>query len=340
MGTVPGPTVVTFGEAMLRLSAPRALPLRLADELSVHVGGAEANVAAGLASLGLGARWYSAVADGELGERVLGELDRHGVDTSFVKRGPGRTGLYFFEEGVGTRPARVVYDRAGSAFTQLTGDDAERAAASGLLEGAAAFVTSGISLALGEGARGAATALWRLAGTEGALRVFDVNYRSRLAGPAEAAEQAAALLPTADLVVVAERDLSLLFGDIRALRAAAPGATVVVTQGAAGATSVAATGETIVQPALPSAEEGRLGRGDAFLAGYLAAALRGSDALGALAMGVACASLKSTLAGDLGVLDRSQAEALAEVAATTRGAGDGPAGSQPPRSAGAPDIQR
>lgn len=336
---MPRPLVVTFGEAMLRLSAPRAQPLRLAAELSVHVGGSEANVAAGLAGLGFRARWFSAVAEGELGERVLGELARHGVDTSFVKRGPGRTGLYFFEEGIGTRPASVVYDRAGSAFTLLSADDAEQATAAGLLAGAAAFVTSGISLALGEGPRAAAAALWREAGAAGALRVLDVNYRSRLASPAEAAAQVGALLPTADLLFVAERDLVPLFGGLEHLRSAAAGATIVITQGAAGATSLTASGEARVQPALPAADEGRLGRGDAFLAGHLAAGLDGAGPAAALAMGVACASLKSTLAGDLAVLDRSQAEALAAVAATRRADGGAGAGDASGR-AGAHDVRR
>lgn len=332
------PLVVTFGEAMLRLSAPRAQPLRLADSLSVHVGGAEANVAAGVGSLGLRARWFSRVAEGELGERVLGELARHGVDTAFAARGEGRTGLYFFEEGVGARPASVVYDRAASAFTAVGAKDAEAALAAGLLGGAAAFVTSGISLALGDGPRAAAALLWERAGAAGALRVLDVNYRSRLATPREAAAQAAPLLAAADLVFVAERDLGALFNGLSSLRAAAPGATVVITMGAAGARAVPPGGGTFTQSALPSADEGRLGRGDAFLAGYLTATLERADALSALAFGVACASLKSTLAGDLGVLERSQAEALAEAARATAGRqGDGMGASD---AAAPPDVRR
>lgn len=329
------PLVVTFGEAMLRLSAPRAQPLRLADSLSVHVGGAEANVAAGVASLGLRARWYSRVARGELGERILGDLAQHGVDTACVARGAERTGLYFFEEGSGARPASVIYDRAGSAFTAVLEADAAAAVEAGLLDGAAAFVTSGITLALGDGPRAAAAYLWRRAGHGGAVRVLDINYRSRLATPAEAAAQAAPLLASADIVVVAERDLGPLFGDLAGLRAAAGAARIVITQGAAGASTAlpgitagapgtldgapgtpagAPDGTTVAQGALPSADEGRIGRGDAFLAGYLTAHLEGGDVREALAFGVASASLKSTQASDLPALDRARVEALAEEA--------------------------
>ncbi len=315
------PLVVTFGEAMLRLSAPRAQPLRLADSLSVHVGGAEANVAAGVASLGLRARWYSRVARGELGERILGDLAQHGVDTACVARGAERTGLYFFEEGSGARPASVIYDRAGSAFTAVLEADAAAAVEAGLLDGAAAFVTSGITLALGDGPRAAAAYLWRRAGHGGAVRVLDINYRSRLATPTEAAAQAAPLLASADIVVVAERDLGPLFGGLAGLRAAAGAARIVITQGAAGASTVlpgtpagAPDGTTVAQGALPSADEGRIGRGDAFLAGYLTAHLEGGDVREALAFGVASASLKSTQASDLPALDRARVEALAEEA--------------------------
>lgn len=308
------PLVVTFGEAMLRLSAPRAQPLRLADSLSVHVGGAEANVAAGVASLGLRARWYSRVARGELGERILGDLAQHGVDTACVARGAERTGLYFFEEGSGARPASVIYDRAGSAFTAVLEADAAAAVEAGLLDGAAAFVTSGITLALGDGPRAAAAYLWRRAGHVGAVRVLDINYRSRLATPAEAAAQAAPLLASADVVVVAERDLDQIFGNLSGLRAAAGAARIVITQGAAGASTVLSDGTTVAQGALPSADEGRIGRGDAFLAGYLTAHLEGGDVREALAFGVASASLKSTQASDLPALERARVEALAEEA--------------------------
>lgn len=326
------PLVVTFGEAMLRLSAPRAQPLHLTDSLSVHVGGAEANVAAGVASLGLRARWYSRVARGELGERILSDLAQHGVDTACVARGAERTGLYFFEEGSGARPASVIYDRAGSAFTAVLEADAAAAVEAGLLDGAAAFVTSGITLALGDGPRAAAAYLWRRAGHGGAVRVLDINYRSRLATPAEAAAQAAPLLASADIVFVAERDLGQLFGGLAGLRAAAGTARIVITQGAAGASTVlpgtldgapgtspgtpagAPDGTTVAQGALPSADEGRIGRGDAFLAGYLTAHLEGGDVREALAFGVASASLKSTQASDLPALDRARVEALAEEA--------------------------
>ena len=48
---MPGP-VVCFGEMLVRLSPPGGVPLARAGSLALDVGGAEANVAIALASLG------------------------------------------------------------------------------------------------------------------------------------------------------------------------------------------------------------------------------------------------------------------------------------------------
>src|SRR5690606_36089981 len=174
-----------------------------------------------------------------------------------------------------------------------------------------ALVTSGITLALGDGPRAAAAELWRAAGEAGVMRMFDVNYGSRLATPAEAALHAAPLLASAEVVVVAERDALALYCGLADVQRAAPNALLVVTRGAAGASVHGLPDGVIEQPALPSAAEGRIGRGDAFLAGFLSGHLRGRGPATALTLGVASASLKSTWAGDLPDLDLREVEALA-----------------------------
>lgn len=334
------PRVVAFGEALLRLSPPTAERLRSARELSVHVGGSEANVAVGLATLGLAARYYSRLPDGELGARVLGELRRYGVDVSYVTAGPGRLGLYFMEDAVGPRPARVTYDRVGSAFTQITEADAARALDAGLLQGAAALVTSGITLAVGEGPAAAAGRLWQAAAAAGAARVLDVNYRSRLASPAAAVGQLAPLLPLAEVVVVAQRDAELLYAGVSGLRRAAPGALLVVTRGAAGAAAYPPEGGTVEVAALPAAPQGRIGRGDAFLAGFLSKHLTGLPLERSLRYGVASASLKSTLAGDLPDLDAAEVATLAGSASEPTQTSVGAAGSGTEGATAAPDVHR
>jgi 2-dehydro-3-deoxygluconokinase len=51
--------VVTFGEAMVRLSPPNFLRLEQAQSFDVRVGGAELNTAVGLARLGWSTAWVS-----------------------------------------------------------------------------------------------------------------------------------------------------------------------------------------------------------------------------------------------------------------------------------------
>src|SRR5580704_817655 len=111
-----GGAVVLFGEILLRLGAPDGEVLLQSPRLHVAVGGAEANVAVGLARLGGEARMVSILPDNPLGHAALAELRRWGVDTRGVRFGPGRMGLYFLTPGGGLRPADIVYDRAGSAF--------------------------------------------------------------------------------------------------------------------------------------------------------------------------------------------------------------------------------
>lgn len=74
--------LATVGEVMIRLSPPGQARLEQAESLDVTVGGAEGNVAVGVARLGLRAAWISKLPADPFGRRVAGELRRHGVDTS------------------------------------------------------------------------------------------------------------------------------------------------------------------------------------------------------------------------------------------------------------------
>src|SRR4029434_8330184 len=113
--------LVSIGEVMLRLSIPSPARLETARQLDVQIGGAEANVAATCARLGLRAAWLSALPDNPWGIRIRREVRGHGVDCGYVRTiGDTRVGLYFLEFGTPPRPIRVLYDRRDSAFARLT----------------------------------------------------------------------------------------------------------------------------------------------------------------------------------------------------------------------------
>src|SRR3989449_11459500 len=113
--------LVTLGEVLLRLAIPSPTRFEPARHLALQIGGAEANVAAACARLGLSAAWISALPANPWGERIRRELVGHGVDCGHVRMTEGaRVGVYFLEYGVPPRPVRVLYDRRDSAFARLT----------------------------------------------------------------------------------------------------------------------------------------------------------------------------------------------------------------------------
>lgn len=139
--------IVTFGEVLLRLSPPGTERLFQSPELRAWWGGAEANVAANLANLGLAAQHVSVLPDNAVGDAALGALRGEGVDTRHVVRGGKRVGLYYLESGAGLRPLRVVYDRAHSAFAELDPSVFDWPV---ILRDARWLHLSGVSAALGE----------------------------------------------------------------------------------------------------------------------------------------------------------------------------------------------
>src|SRR5262245_24882601 len=110
-------TTITFGEIMLRLSAPGSERFFQTPQLMATFGGGEANVAASLAAFGLPVSFVTVLPEqNPVADAAVADLRKHGVDTSRIVRGPGRMGIYFLEVGANQRPSKVVYDRQGSSI--------------------------------------------------------------------------------------------------------------------------------------------------------------------------------------------------------------------------------
>ncbi|MBB4614772.1 sugar kinase [Novosphingobium taihuense] len=311
--------VVCFGEMLLRLSPPGARMMVQAQSLDMVVGGAEANVAAALASLGHEARIVTFLPDNPLGDKVQAELGAAGVDTRFVARGSGRMGLYFMEPGAGSRPSSITYDRAGSAFALADADAFDLA---GALGGARLLHMSGITPALGP--KGVSLARAAIAAAQGAAVpiCLDGNYRAQLweswdSNPREVLTE---LVGAATALIGNHRDISLLLGKtfcgdgaerrreaVEAAFAAFPKLELVASTARHVVSSdhhrLAArvdTRRTEHQTAeiQVSGIVDRIGTGDAFAAGVLHAYLQGADAQAMAECGLALAALKHSLPGD------------------------------------------
>src|SRR5713101_9937806 len=112
--------VITFGEAMVRLSPPNFRRLEQAASLDVFVGGAELNTAVGLARLGHSVAWVSRLTNNPLGRLIANRAHEAGVSTEHLLwTEEDRVGVYFLEFGAAPRASSVVYDRKGAAIANV-----------------------------------------------------------------------------------------------------------------------------------------------------------------------------------------------------------------------------
>src|SRR5215470_3477591 len=112
--------VLTFGEAMVRLSPPNFRRLEQARSLDLTVGGAELNTAVGLARLGHAAAWVSRLTRNPLGRLIANHAREAGVSTEHVLwTDEDRVGVYYLEFGAAPRASSVLYDRKGAAIAGI-----------------------------------------------------------------------------------------------------------------------------------------------------------------------------------------------------------------------------
>lgn len=292
--------VVTFGEAMLRLSPASDSSLEKTEHLKVEIAGAEANVAIALSRLGVSTSWISRLPDNALGRRIAAKVREHGVDVSHVTWSEeGRVGLYFAELGAEPRVPHVIYDRAASAFAAMTPEELHPQA----LAGADLLHITGITPALSESCRQTQERLVDMARRQGVAISFDVNYRAKLGPPMEARAVAERIMDWATFLFVNRADAETVLGipgeaeeQLRELHSRFSHATIVLTSGADGA--LAWQDRLYGCAAVPGAVVDRIGRGDAFCAGYLFGHAQGGPELG-LSCGTALASLAQTFSGDI-----------------------------------------
>lgn len=323
--------VVCFGELLLRLAAPGKELLLQSGRLDVHVGGAEANVAVGLARLGHDVAMVSRVPASPLAEAATGHLRRYGVDASGVVTSEGRMGLYFLSPGAGPRPADIAYDREDSAFARCGPKDFDWSA---LLKGAGLLHVSGITPALGEGPAAATLAAMRAAREKGAVVSFDGNYRAQLWAKRGGDPRAILreLVAEADILFGNHRDISLLLGhdfsgDGEARRREAADAAFAAFPKLG---LIASTARHVVDAdthrlsaridapdgAAQTAEVAiagiidRIGAGDAFAAGVLHGLRSGLDRDGIARSGLALACLKHSLPGDASLFAQRDIDAF------------------------------
>lgn len=336
--------VVTLGEIMLRLKAPGHERLFQSRSLEATFGGAESNVAVSLANFGLNAAFVTALPAGALGDAVVAELRRFGVDTSHILRQGERLGIYFLEAGANQRPSRVVYDRAHASIATTAASDLDWDA---VFRGADWFHVSGITPALSASAAELSLEAVRQARARGVTVSCDYNYRTNLwKYGRKATDVMRELVAYVDVGIANEEDCQKALGlevamDVRAgaldparyeklaagVLAAFPNLRMqVISLRESRSADHNAWGACLHDGSrfLMSRRYeitdivDRVGGGDAFAAGLIYGLLAWGDAARALDFATAASCLKHSIPGDFNLVGVAEVEALLAGDATGR----------------------
>ena len=202
--------IVTFGEIMLRLTTPDNLRMQQSREFLVNYGGSEANVAISVANFGGEVEYITRLPDNALGETCLAELRSHNLGTKHILTGGHRLGTYYMEKAAAMRNSKVIYDRDGSAFSELKPGMIDWREA---FKDAAIFHWSGIDAALTPGLAEVCKEAITVA-KEMRLQVsYDINYRKNLWNYGKSAQEVLRPLSTSsDIMFGSEGEYAMLTG--------------------------------------------------------------------------------------------------------------------------------
>ena len=312
--------IICFGEMLLRLAARPPALLGQEGTLDATFCGAEANVAVALAGFGHDADLVTLLPDNRLGRAARDAIRAFGVNLAGTPFTSGRMGLYFLSPGAMARPAEILYDRAHSAFADLSPDLFDWPA---LLNGADWLFVGGITAALGEGPLAALRSAMATARERGVRIVFDCNFRPSLWQGRE--DQAKRILRelslAADVLLADPRVIGLMldrtFADpdpatasqnaAQAMFALAPALTHVAATHREVSSSdnqrltgllASRAGVARTAPVALAAIVDRIGTGDAFAAGIVHGLARGMAPDRAVTFATGCSQWAHPVSGD------------------------------------------
>ena len=322
--------VITFGEIMGRLSPAGYGRITQAQSLNITYGGGEANVAGGLAHIGIPAEHVTCFPNNELGKAATGYYRQVGVDMSHTAYKEGRLGLYFVEFGAAMRPSKVTYDRADSAFANL--DPAEFNWKE-IFAGAGWFHWTGITPAISEAAATALRTALKEAKAHGLTISADVNYRKNLWQYGKSVKEVMPdLIAQCDIIVCGKGDAEDILDIVPDGRAKSgwhdiciqimerfPNLKKIINtkrgQISASQNTLSASsfdGHKVIKSDTVEISQivDRIGGGDAFMAGYIYGNIVLDDEAKSLAFAVAASALKHTIEGDINLANLDEIETV------------------------------
>ena len=285
-------------------------PLEDARSMAMYLGGSSANLAFGVARLGLKSAMISRVGNEQMGRFLTESLQTEGCDTSQVQIDPERlTALVLLG----------LKDRDTFPLLFVRENCADMAVDAALID--EAFIAQCRALAITgthlstTGTRAASLTALRYAKKHGAVRVLDIDYRpvlwglttrgagdNRYVADAHVTQQLQEVLPEFDLLVGTEEEFFIAGGvandilaSLHAVRAVS-NATLVVKRGALGCCMIdgAIPADINDAPTFPGERVevlNVLGAGDAFLSGLMASLLQGKGWADSTRVANACGAI-------------------------------------------------
>jgi 5-dehydro-2-deoxygluconokinase len=281
-----------------------------ARSMAMYLGGSSANLAFGVARLGLHSAMISRVGNEQMGRFLTETLQQEGCDTSQVQIDPERlTALVLL--GLKDRDTfPLLFVRENCADMAVDADLIDEQ----FIATCRALAITGTHLST-PGTRRASQVALAHARRHGVVRVLDIDYRpvlwgltargageNRYVADAHVTRQLQAMLPDFDLLVGTEEEFFIaggvaddLMACLRAVRAVSA-ATLVVKRGARGCSVIEGAIPADIDEA-PTYQGERvevlnvLGAGDSFLSGLMASLLQGKDWAASTQVANACGAI-------------------------------------------------
>jgi 5-dehydro-2-deoxygluconokinase len=261
------------------------------EHFSRHLGGSSANIAVGLARLGLSVGIISRLGKDPLADCLLDFLRQEGVNTEFVGLVEGySTSLSLSQVSPPVQFSQVFY-RQRPADTQVVVGEQELK----LVRSSRMFVTNGTSLSASPSREATRIAL-QSAREAKVTTAFDIDYRaSSWSSPEAAGEEAFRALPWVDVVIGNEDECQLLTGEEKPApqveKILESGVRVLVRKLGSRGVEAHTKQERHAADPVPTQVVCTIGAGDGFAAGFLFALLGNLPLPQCLLYGNAAASI-------------------------------------------------
>lgn len=291
--------VITVGESMVVFTPQSSPIMRYTDTFSKNLGGAETNVAIGLARLGHDVGWMSKLGTDEFGTYILHTVRGEGIDVSQVHRDADHpTGIYF-KEIRNAEDVRVSYYRKGSAASTLSVEDLNE----NYIKQAKFLHVTGITPALSNTASQTVIEMMALARKHHVKVVFDPNLRRKLWSEEKARSVLTKMVALSDIVLPGLDEAAFLFGETEPERASdqflAKGCELVVVKlGEKGAYFKSKTESEYVDGYPVKQVIDPVGAGDGFVAGLLSGMLDQLSTRDAVMRANAVGAMQTQIRGD------------------------------------------